>query len=175
MQMRLLVSGGTSQLRSTCMYLQGLECSAAWVDNSKGRQSKRSLVMGHRLHRIVPLVAWLLLAAGPLAAHHSFAVFDRDKQITLEAVVREFQWTNPHIFIQVRVKNDQGVEEEWSIEGGSPNSLFRRGWTRESFKAGDRITLVVNPLRDGSRGAFFLQARWPDGRTLGDVNMRPPG
>lgn len=121
------------------------------------------------------LLSSLVLPGAAALAHHSFAVFDRDRQITLQGVVREFQWTNPHVFIQVLVPDASGKQEEWSIEGASPNSLFRKGWTRDSFKPGDKVTLVVNPLRDGGRGAFFLQATWSDGRSLGDLNMRPPG
>jgi Family of unknown function (DUF6152) len=131
-------------------------------------------VTGPSLHRLAAS-ALLLLFGASLSAHHSFAVFDRDTQVTLDVVVKEFQWTNPHVFIQVMVRNESGKDEEWSIEGASPNSLVRRGWARDTFKAGDRLTLVVNPLRDGSRGGFFLQAKWPDGRTLGELNMRPPG
>jgi hypothetical protein len=129
-----------------------------------------------------PLNIVTLLLAGSMAmsphvgvAHHSFAMFDRDKQITLEGEVKEFQWTNPHIFIQIMVKNEQGVVEEWSVEGPSPNMLYRRGWTHESFKPGDRVVLTVNPLKDGRRGANFVFARFPDGRTLGDMSSKAPG
>jgi hypothetical protein len=132
--------------------------------------------MTHRsLTADVVMVSLLVATAGSAVAHHSFAMFDRDKQLTLEGTVREFQWTNPHIFIQLKVKNAQGTEEEWSIEGASPNMLFRRGWTHESFKPGDKLTVVVNPLRNGSRGGYLVFARWPDGKTLGEMNSRPPG
>jgi hypothetical protein len=132
--------------------------------------------MTHRLLTAVLLTASLLVAAaGPAVAHHSFAMFDRETQVTLEGTVREFQWTNPHVFIQLLVKNAQGVEEEWSIEGASPNMLFRRGWTNQSFKPGDRVTIIMNPLRDGTRGGNFVFARLPDGKTLGDMNSRAPG
>ncbi len=114
-------------------------------------------------------------SALPARAHHSFAVFDRSTRITLEGVVREFQWTNPHVFVQVMVRNDKGVDEEWSIEGASPNMLMRQGWTRESFVPGEKVSLTVNPLRDGGRGANFVHARFPDGRTLGNLNSTVPG
>ena len=123
----------------------------------------------------VALLATGLLAALPLAAHHSFAIFDRDKQVTLSGTVKEFQWTNPHVFVQLVVKNTEGADEEWSIEGASPNMLFRSGWTNQSFKPGDQVTMVVNPLRDGSHGANFVFARLPDGKTLGQLNSRAPG
>ncbi|MEQ1580701.1 MAG: DUF6152 family protein [Steroidobacteraceae bacterium] len=132
--------------------------------------------MLRRFPRIqVALLATGLLAALPIAAHHSFAIFNRDVQVTLTGTVKEFQWTNPHVFIQLVVKNAEGVDEEWSIEGASPNMLFRSGWTNQSFKPGDKVTLVVNPLRDGTHGANFVFAELPDGKTLGQLNSRAPG
>lgn len=116
-----------------------------------------------------------LLTSFPIAAHHSFAIFDRDVQITLTGTVKAFQWTNPHVFVQLMVKNAEGVEEEWSIEGASPNMLFRSGWTNQSFKPGDKVTIVANPLRDGKHGANFVFAQLPDGKTLGQLNSRAPG
>jgi hypothetical protein len=116
-----------------------------------------------------------LLTSFPIAAHHSFAIFDRDVQITLTGTVKAFQWTNPHVFIQLMVKNAEGVDEEWSIEGASPNMLFRSGWTNQSFKPGDKVTIVANPLRDGKHGANFVFAQLPDGKTLGQLNSRAPG
>ena len=111
----------------------------------------------------------------PVQSHHSFAVFDRSLRITLEGVVREFQWTNPHVFVQVIVRNEKGIDEEWSIEGASPNMLLRQGWTKDSFVPGEKVVLIVNPLRDGGRGANFVHARFPDGRTLGTLNSTVPG
>jgi hypothetical protein len=111
----------------------------------------------------------------PVRAHHSFAVFDRGARITLEGVVKEFQWTNPHIFLQLLVPDAQGKEVEWSIEGASPNMLMRRGWTKDSFRPGEKVTVIGNPLRDGGPGANFVFARFPDGRTLGDLDSTVPG
>lgn len=129
-----------------------------------------------RCSKAIGLLACVIgIATPPVLAHHSFAMFDRDRQITLEGRVKAFEWTNPHIFIQIMVKNEHSVEEEWSVEGPSPNMLFRRGWTHESFKAGDRVVLTVNPLKDGRRGANFVFARFEDGRTLGDLSSRAPG
>lgn len=116
-----------------------------------------------------------LLPSLPIGAHHSFAIFNRDVQITLTGTVKAFQWTNPHVFIQLMVKNAEGVDEEWSIEGASPNMLFRSGWTNQSFKPGDKVTIVANPLRDGKPGANFVFAQLPDGKTLGQLNSRAPG
>ena len=111
----------------------------------------------------------LLLAAGiavPAAdAHHSFAMFDNAKEVELEGVVREFQWTNPHSWIQLTVM-EGGKAVEYSIEGSSPNGLARRGWTRNTIKSGDRIKLKMHPLKDGGKGGSFMSAVLPDGRTI---------
>jgi hypothetical protein len=113
------------------------------------------------------LAAAALLAAGTASAHHSFAMFDNQKEVVLEGTVREFQWTNPHSWVQLTVvENGQSVE--YSIEGSSPNGLARRGWTRTSLKPGDRVKVTIHPLKDGSKGGSFVRAVLPDGKTLGN-------
>jgi hypothetical protein len=95
--------------------------------------------------------------AVPAWAHHSFAMFDNEKESTLEGTIKEFQWTNPHTWIQVLVKDASGKEVEWSIEGGSPNSLSRSGWKRTSIKPGDKATVVIHPLKNGSPGGSLMR------------------
>ena len=113
--------------------------------------------------------AVLLLVAGASAhAHHSSAMFDKETVREVTATVREFQWTNPHVWIQVMIENEDGEPEEWSIEGGGPNSLFRRGWRPNSFKPGDVIEIKFNPMRDGSAAGGFVGAKLADGSTLGN-------
>jgi hypothetical protein len=106
------------------------------------------------------LIATGIMAAGamaaPASAHHSFAMFDNQKQMTLEGTVKEFQWTNPHTWIQVMVKDKSGKDVEWSIEGGSPNGLSRQGWKRTSLKPGDKATVIIHPLKDGSNGGSLM-------------------
>jgi hypothetical protein len=94
--------------------------------------------------------------AVPALAHHSFAMFDNQKDVTLEGTIKEFQWTNPHSWIQVMVKDESGKEVEWSIEGGSPNSLSRNGWKRTSLKPGDKVVVITHPLKDGSAGGSLV-------------------
>ena len=106
-----------------------------------------------------------LVASMPAAAHHSFAMFDQKKIMTLEGTVREFQWTNPHAFIELEVPNG-GTTTRWSIELNSPNNLKRQGWNRTALKAGDKLTLRMNPLRDGHPGGLFLDVRLPGGKVL---------
>jgi hypothetical protein len=110
--------------------------------------------------------AGLGLAALPATAHHSFAMFDQRKVMTLEGTVAEFQWTNPHSFIEMEVPQAGGATQRWSIELNSPNNLKRQGWTRTALKPGDRVTLRMNPLRDGRHGGLFLDVKLPNGTTL---------
>jgi hypothetical protein len=115
--------------------------------------------------RVAILAAAVALAAAPALAHHSFAMFDQAKLMTLEGVVHEFQWTNPHSFIELDVTRG-GRTQRWSIELNSPNNLTRQGWRRNSLKAGDRITVRIAPLRNGNTGGLFLDLKRADGRTL---------
>ena len=109
--------------------------------------------------------AALVLTALPVAAHHSFAMFDQREIMTLEGVVTEFQWTNPHAFIELDVPQRDGTSH-WSIELNSPNNLSRQGWRRTSLRAGERVKLRMNPLRDGKRGGLFLDLHKADGTLL---------
>lgn len=100
-------------------------------------------------------------------AHHSTASFDGEKTIELEGVVKEFQWTNPHTWVQLNIVNDQGETVEWSIEGGSPGTLSRNGWSPRIFKPGDKVTIKVHPMLNGSPGGAFVGATLADGSKLG--------
>ncbi len=111
----------------------------------------------------------LLVAAAPVFAHHSFAMFDMQKEVTAKGVVKEFQWTNPHSWVQIEIKNDKGATEEWALEALSPNVLSRMGWKRNSLKAGETITVVYHPARDGSHGGHLVNVTLADGTTIGGV------
>ncbi len=119
------------------------------------------------MNKIPALCVTLILGCSAAYAHHSSAMFDKTSIRDLTATVREFQWTNPHVWIQVIVERDDGVQEEWSIEGLGPNSLFRNGWRPNSFVPGDVIQIRFNPMRDGSSAGGFVGAKFSDGRTLG--------
>ena len=108
----------------------------------------------------------LALSAGAAYSHHSFAMFDNAKEQTIEGEVKDFQWTNPHIWIQVNVKGADGKVTEYSIEGGSPNGLKRQGWTKKAMSAGDKIVLKMHPLKDGTPGGSFMSAT-VNGKVLG--------
>jgi hypothetical protein len=107
----------------------------------------------------IPMVLAALTVALPVAAHHSFAMFDFSKTMTVKGTVTEFRWTNPHVALLVQLDPQPGASPEvWSMELTSPGNLTRGGWTRHSFKPGDRIALVFNPLRDGRHGGAFDKA-----------------
>ncbi|MEO6151586.1 MAG: DUF6152 family protein [Croceibacterium sp.] len=120
-----------------------------------------------------PIIAGAALvavtSAAPASAHHSFAMFDQAKAVTLKGQVVQFQWTNPHAFIELDVAGASGPPVRWSVELNSPNNLTRQGWRRSSLKAGDKVTLVLNPLRSGKKGGLFKNVTMADGRVLGDI------
>ena len=99
-------------------------------------------------------------------AHHSSAMFDREKVIEMKGTVKELQWSNPHIWLQLMTR-ENGVEKEWSLEGGSPNTLSRQGWRSTTFKAGDEVTVRFNPMKDGTAAGAFIGAKFSDGKTIG--------
>jgi uncharacterized protein DUF6152 len=121
------------------------------------------------LNTLRALVLSVMLGAVPAGAHHSFATFDMGKEIKLSGTVREFRWQNPHVWIYLTVK--QGAnDQEWEIEGGSLLGLKREGWTRDSFKPGDKVTISIHPTRDGSHSGSYVIGVTADGKTLGHAN-----
>ncbi len=104
--------------------------------------------------------------AMPTLAHHSGAMFEDKLSVTLAGTVRQFQWTNPHCWIQVVVADKSGPVE-WSVEMGSPSQLFRGGWRPTTVQVGDKIVVVVHPMRDGSKGGLFVSATHENGTPFG--------
>jgi hypothetical protein len=102
----------------------------------------------------------------PASAHHSYAMFDANKLVTLDATVKEFQWTNPHSWLQVMISDDKSVAEEWSLELGPLVVLHRWGWKPRTLNPGDKVRVSLNPLRDGSHGGRLMSIVLPDGETL---------
>ena len=110
----------------------------------------------------------------PAFAHHSAAMFDRDKELKLDGTIKSFGWTNPHSWIEINVTSPAGEVETWGVECNSPNNLARMGWKSTSLKAGDKVTISVHPLRTGERGGSFMRVTWPDGRVLGETARAAP-
>ena len=109
----------------------------------------------------------LALPGGQAGAHHSFAMFDLQKQVTVRGTVRQFQWTNPHAYIQLVAKDASGNDVEWSMEMGAPMYLYARGWRPGTLKAGQRITVTLNPLRNGRPGGVVRDVTTADGKAIG--------
>ncbi|MEP7352265.1 MAG: DUF6152 family protein [Acidobacteriota bacterium] len=128
-----------------------------------------------RLKPIGVLVIGLLLAASAAFAHHSFVMFDTGKQVAVSGAVTTFEWTNPHTYIEMDVTGEGGTVKHWSVELGSPSILRNSGWNHKSLKPGDKVTLTINPLKNGNPGGLLVYAQLPDGNKLGNGPGREPG
>jgi len=109
--------------------------------------------------------------AAPALAHHSFSMFDSTTMVTLEGTVSEFEYVNPHAWLHLTTTDNI----EWSIEMGGINAISRVGWTADTVKPGDQVTVQIHPMKDGSRGGQYVAATLPDGRTMegGDLGLPP--
>jgi hypothetical protein len=116
------------------------------------------------------VAAWAaaLGLALPASAHHSFAMYEPTKTLTFKGTIKTFQWTNPHVVVAILVQPDGGgAAQEWALETTSPGVLTRAGWTRQSLKPGDRVSVTLSPLRDGSHGGSLNSVTLLDtGQTL---------
>lgn len=119
------------------------------------------------------LIASIVGAWQMAQAHHSFAPVDVATTVVIEGEVAMFQWTNPHSWIVLDVAESDGSTTSWSIEMSAPVRLFRLGWRREDLAPGDRVVLVVNPLRSGRPGGALVSATLADGRELTDAPVEP--
>ena len=106
--------------------------------------------------------------AAPIAAHHSFAMFDQTKKVVLKGIVSQFQWTNPHAFLEIDVPGAGGKTVRWSVELNSPNNLKRQGWSRNSVKPGDQVAVTINPVRNGKPGGLFNSVTLANGKILSE-------
>jgi hypothetical protein len=107
------------------------------------------------------------MASSAAQAHHSFAMFDMTKEVTVTGTIKQFQWTNPHAYIQLVAKDSAGKDVEWSMEMGAPMYLYARGWRPSSLKAGMRVSVVLNPLRNGKAGGVVRDVTTADGKKIG--------
>lgn len=113
------------------------------------------------------LLLWLLaVGAGSASAHHSFAMFDMSKTLTLAGTVANFEWTNPHSWLWIQVPDGKGGSQLWGLEGQAPGELTRHGWTRHSINVGDKISVQIHPLKDGQLGGSFQVVTFADGTVL---------
>jgi hypothetical protein len=113
-----------------------------------------------------------VLSAAPASAHHSYGMFDNSQTLTFAGTVVTWQWTNPHVFLEV-IDNASGMH--WDLESASPSILSRGGVARNTFKAGDKLTIKMHPRRDNAPVGSLLSVELPDGKVLSFEGGRPPG
>ncbi len=117
-------------------------------------------------HMTIGAVLALVLAAH-VSAHHSFAAeFDINKPVTLTGTVTRLEWANPHIWVYLEVADERGAVQAWQCEGGAPNTLTRNGWSKDSLKSTQQITIDGWLAKDGSRTCNLRTVKLPDGRTV---------
>ena len=121
-----------------------------------------------RLMTVAAVAAGLMIVSVPLVAHHSTINFDAGKEITMEGTVTEWVWANPHCFLIFDVPDDNGGVVHWIAEGSNPPGMARRGWSDQSLKPGDEITVTVEPVKNGRPLGRILQVVLPNGQTVGD-------
>jgi Family of unknown function (DUF6152) len=112
------------------------------------------------------LLTLFIVSSSVVEAHHSFSMFEMNRRVTLQGEVKEFQWTNPHAWLQVMAPNAKGERVEFSFELGSPNNLARSGINKNTLKPGDKVTIEMHPVKDGSNGGALAKVILPDGRSI---------
>jgi hypothetical protein len=122
--------------------------------------------MRSRLVAIFAVAVGLLIASVPLAAHHGSAAFDAEKRVTLKGTVTEWFWANPHCLLEFDVKEDNGQVVHWVGEASNPPDMVNHGWSKQSLKPGDQVTVTVEPVRNGKPLGRVMQVVLPDGKTL---------
>jgi len=129
------------------------------VRSQRGRAFKHGAMVLASVFGLIALASFVSRAH----AHHSFSVFDMETNKEIEGEIVEFQWTNPHTWTWLDVTNADGTKTRWGLEGMSPNYLGRRGWSKNTFKPGDRIKAVIWPLKSGEPGGTLQRATLSDG------------
>ena len=119
-----------------------------------------------RTRLFITSACWLVTAL-PVLAHHSFAAeFDSTKPVSLKGSVTKLEWLNPHVWVYLEVKDDQGNVQHWQCEGGAPNTLMRNGWSKDSLKPGDQVLIDGYLAKDGSKTCNARAVKLPDGRSV---------
>ena len=130
--------------------------------------------MRNRFLALFAGVVFLLVVSMPVSAHHGTASFDTGKKITLKATVTEWFWANPHCFLKFDVKDDAGNSVHWIAETSNPPDMINRGWTRQSFKPGDQVTVTLEPVKNGNPVGRIIDVVLPSGQTLSMEGPPPP-
>ncbi len=116
------------------------------------------------------LAVSVLATAGSASAHHSGAMFEPAKTVSLVGTVKEFKWINPHAWVYIMAPDGKGAMQEWQVECSTINIISRKGWTANSLKPGDKVTLLVRPAKDGRTEGLMMNATLPSGKVLYDHN-----
>ena len=130
--------------------------------------------MTHRLFGVFIGIAGLLAVSLPLEAHHGAASFDTTKELKLKGTVTEWIWANPHCFLKFDAKDDTDTVRNWAVEVSNPTDMSKRGWARTSFKAGDEVTVTVQPVKGGAPVGRIRNVVLANGQTLGTGGAPPP-
>ena len=125
------------------------------------------------LKQIAAAAGLSVLLAIPATAHHSQVMYDGNTEMEMKGVVEEFDWANPHTWLYVTITDESGAPSQWVFESNSTGQLTRVGWSADSIKPGDEVTVIMHPLRDGTRGGTIVAVHMPDGTVLPSGGMRP--
>jgi Family of unknown function (DUF6152) len=148
-------------------YLGGIAAVRICVAENKKKSAETSeMAMNNRIVSVLGVTLALLIACGQVSAHHGSSNYDLSKSVSVKGTVTQFEFINPHSAIHLEAKDDKGNAEQWLIEADSPNNLARAGWTRDSIKPGDPVTIVGNRLKDGSKVMRLQKIIFSDGREL---------
>jgi hypothetical protein len=123
---------------------------------------------------ITTLIGALFITAGPVAAHHSAAMFDETKRVELKGTVVRWEWANPHCLLQFDAQGEDGKTVRWVVETSNPLDMANRGWSKNNFKAGDTVTVTFRPARSGVPLGNIVQVQLADGRILSASNAPAP-
>jgi hypothetical protein len=117
--------------------------------------------------KAILLAGIAVIVAAPAFAHHSFAMFDRTKAVNITGTVKEYEWTNPHVWIHITAPDEKGAMREWGFEMQAIAQDYAAGWRADSVKPGDKISIEYHPLKDGARGGQLMSADLASGKHLG--------
>ena len=131
--------------------------------------------MSYRYNRLWTAAAGLLLVCVPLFAHHGAASFDTTKKLTLKGTVVEWFWANPHCFLRFDVKDENGQSVQWVVEAQSGPNIMPLGYTKQTFKPGDEVTVTLTPVRNGKPLGRILYVVLANGKKLGSMGDTPGG
>ena len=123
--------------------------------------------------KVLLITAAVIVTAVPLVAHHGAATFDTEKELTLKGTVTEWIWANPHCFLKFDAKDDTGTVRNWVVETQNPTTMSSRGWRRVSFKAGDPVTVALQPVKNGAPVGRIVKVLLANGETLIAIGSQP--